>query len=95
MNVLADEQQKIFESGISELEKAKRQQAFYDLYYKTRKKDENIKARLAEWPYFSLEYIEGMIYKPKGSTPYNEAFAHLNTITPTMQNAFLFNKRLK
>ena len=57
--------------------------------------DEYINARLAEWPYFSLEYIDGMIYKPKGNTNYYDVFAHLNTIHPTMQNAFLFNKRLK
>lgn len=41
MNILADEQQKKFEPGICQEEKAKREQAFYDLYYKTRKKDEN------------------------------------------------------
>ena len=41
MNILADKQQKIFEPGISEEERTKREQAFYDLYYKTRKKDEN------------------------------------------------------
>ncbi|MBE6981158.1 MAG: hypothetical protein E7437_02405 [Ruminococcaceae bacterium] len=40
MNILADEQQKIFEPGISEEERARREQEFYDLYYKTRKKDE-------------------------------------------------------
>ena len=57
--------------------------------------NEYVNARLAEWPYFSLEYIDGMIYKPKNVTTYEEAFAHLNEIKPTMQNAFLFNKRLK
>lgn len=41
MNILADKQQKIFEPGISEEERTKQEQAFYDLYYKTRKKDEN------------------------------------------------------
>lgn len=54
-----------------------------------------VEARLAEWPYFDLEYIDGMIYKPKNITQYKDAFAHLNNIHPTMQNAFLFNKRLK
>lgn len=57
--------------------------------------DEYVADRLAEWPYFDLEYIEGMIYKPKNITAPNEAFAHLNIICPTMQNTFLFNKRLK
>ena len=57
--------------------------------------NEYVNARLAEWPYFSLEYIDGMIYKPKNVTTYEEAFEHLNNINPTMQNAFLFNKNLK
>lgn len=57
--------------------------------------DDYIKARLGEWPYFSLEYIDGMIYKPKNITSYNNVFAHLNTIKPTMKNCFLFNTRLK
>jgi len=57
--------------------------------------NEYVEARLAEWPYFSLEYIDGMIYKPKNVTAYEEAFAHLHTIHHTIQNAFLFNKRLK
>ena len=57
--------------------------------------DRYIKDRLAEWPYFSLEYIDGMIYKPKNITTSEEAFKHLNTIRPTMQNAFLYNKRMR
>lgn len=56
---------------------------------------EYVKARFSEWPYFSVEYIDGMIYKPKGITAPQDAFAHLQNITPTMHNAFLFNKRLK
>ena len=32
MNILADEQKKIFESGISEKEKTRREEKFYDLY---------------------------------------------------------------
>ncbi len=39
MNILADEQKKIFEFGISEKEKIRREGKFYDLYYKTREKD--------------------------------------------------------
>ena len=57
--------------------------------------DDYIEARFAEWPYFNLEYIDGLVYKPKGVIEKSEAFAHLNSITPTMQNAFLLNKRLK
>lgn len=52
------------------------------------------KARLAEWPYFNLDYIDSMIYKPKNIVPNKEAFIHLGSISPTEQNAFLFNKRL-
>lgn len=56
---------------------------------------EYVSARLAEWSYFNLDYIEGMIYKPKNMVSHCDAFAHLNSIKPTIQNAFLFNKRLK
>lgn len=55
--------------------------------------DEHIRDRLAEWPYFDLDYIDGMIYKPKNITPNKDAFAHLDTIRPTTKTAFLFNKR--
>lgn len=57
--------------------------------------DEYIRDRLAEWPYFDLDYIDGMIYKPKNITTNEQAFVHLSTICPTMQNAFLFNKRME
>ena len=56
---------------------------------------EYIKTRLSEWPYFSVEYIDGMVYRPKNVTSYEEVFAFYNTIQPSMQNAFLFNKRLR
>ncbi len=55
--------------------------------------DEYIRDRLAEWPYFDLDYIDGMIYKPKNITPNEKAYAHLDTIRPTTKTAFLFNKR--
>lgn len=57
--------------------------------------DEYIRDRLAEWPYFDLDYIDGMIYKSKNIFTHEEVFAHLNTIHSRKQNAFLFNKRLK
>lgn len=41
MNILADEQQKLFEEGISEEELAKRTEVFLELYYKLRRKSEN------------------------------------------------------
>ncbi len=40
-NILANEQQKIFEPGISIEERTKRENAFYELYYQTRSEDEN------------------------------------------------------
>lgn len=57
--------------------------------------DNYIKDRLAEWPYFSVKYIDDLTYHPKNITTQDEAFAHLNHIQPTQQTAFLFNKRLK
>lgn len=40
-------------------------------------------------------YESQFIYRPKLLATYKEVFTHLNMINPTMQNAFLFNKRLK
>lgn len=40
MNILADEQQKIFESGLSDQERILREQEFFELYYKIRHKEE-------------------------------------------------------
>lgn len=55
--------------------------------------DTYIKERFREWPYFNLEYIAGLIYRPKGITPPEEAFAHLQTLIPSRANAFLLRKR--
>lgn len=41
MNILSDKQQRIFEKGISDEERKKREKEFYELYYKTREKDEH------------------------------------------------------
>ena len=49
--------------------------------------------RFREWPYFSLEYIDGLIFKPKGVTPPKDVFSHLDAIIPTAKTAFLFDKR--
>lgn len=49
--------------------------------------------RFREWPYFNQEYINGLIHKPKGVTPPQEAFAHLQQLDPTLDNAFLFRAR--
>lgn len=44
--------------------------------------------------YTEQDVIDTM-YIDRTVTTYEEAFAHLRIINPTMQNAFLFNKRLK
>lgn len=54
--------------------------------------DTYIKERFREWPYFNSEYIAGLIYRPKGITPSEEAFAHLQTLIPSRANAFLLRK---
>lgn len=53
-----------------------------------------IDTRLKEWPYFTENYIDNMIFKPKGIIQSEEAFSHLGNITPNINNAFLFCKRL-
>lgn len=41
MNILAEEQLKILEANISEEERSKRSESFYQLYFKLRRKEEN------------------------------------------------------
>jgi len=42
-----------------------------------------VEERFKEWPYFNLDYIDGLIFKSKNITSPEEAFAYLNQITPT------------
>lgn len=51
------------------------------------------KDRLDEYPKLDVEYEKTTILKLHDS--YEDVFAHLNNIKPTLQNAFLFNKNLK
>lgn len=51
------------------------------------------KERFREWPYFNLEYIDGLIYKPKGIISSEQAFSHLRTLCPSRENAFLLRKQ--
>ena len=44
---------------------------------------------------YNKQDVINTMYHDKNITPIEDVFAHLNTIHPTMQNAFLFNKRLK
>ncbi len=54
-----------------------------------------VQERLAEWPGFSEEYIDSLIYRPKDVVTNDEAFVHLRKLQPKAANAFLWNKRLK
>lgn len=49
-------------------------------------------SRFREWTYFSLDYVDTLIFKPKHVTIYQEAFAHLDQLIPCRENAFLFRK---
>lgn len=51
--------------------------------------EQYIEERFSEWPYFNLDYIAGLIYHPKGVTPPEDAFAHLDKLIPSKENAFL------
>ena len=51
------------------------------------------KDRLDEYPKLDVEYEKTTILKLHDS--YEDVFAHLNNIKPTLQNAFLFNENLK
>ena len=54
---------------------------------------EYTKYRLEEYPKLDVEFERTTILKRHDS--WEEAFAHLSTLAPTAQNAFLFNKRLR
>lgn len=55
--------------------------------------DNYIKTRLKEWPGFSEDYINGLIFQPKGVTAAKEVFSYLEQLIPCRENAFLWNKR--
>lgn len=50
--------------------------------------------RLQEWPNMSYEQFLDSAYKPKNISTYSDVFAHLKSLKPNKENAFLFNKRL-
>lgn len=52
-----------------------------------------LEARFREWTYFSLDYVDTLIYKPKNVTSPKEAFSHLDMLVPCKENAFLYRKR--
>lgn len=55
--------------------------------------DDYISVRLNEWTYSGLEYIERLVFKPKGIYSRDDVFKHLDRIIPSKANAFLFSKR--
>lgn len=57
--------------------------------------NEYVNARLREWPYFNLDYIDSMIYKPKNVDRSEDVFHHLSALRPARHNAFLWSKRIK
>lgn len=48
-----------------------------------------------DYPPLNWNYEESCIYRVPWAANHHDAFAYLNTINPTLQNAFLFNKKLK
>lgn len=52
-----------------------------------------LEKRFKEWPYFNLEYIDNLVFKPKGVINPDTVFAHLSLLQPNLSNSFLFNKR--
>ena len=52
-----------------------------------------IDARLAEWPHFDRAAVNRMLLKPKNIIAPENAFAHLDNLVPSRENAFLWSKR--
>ena len=52
-----------------------------------------IAARFREWPYINWEYINDLIFKPKGITEPAEAFEHLKQLKTNLKNSFLFRSK--
>lgn len=57
--------------------------------------DDYIKKRFSEWPYFDLDYIERLIYHPKDVINQEEVYAPVKKLSPNLQNAFLYDKRIQ
>ena len=53
--------------------------------------EQYVKEQLATYKRLDLQYETSVV---RSNQRYDDVFAHLDTIRPTMQNAFLFNKRL-
>ena len=44
---------------------------------------------------FAKEYIKDLVYRPKGVYTSEEVFGPVMKLSPSKQNAFLFDKRIK
>ena len=66
---------------------AKRKEIPADEWHKYRE------TRFREWTYFSLDYVDTLVYRPKGITPPQEAFAYLERLIPCRENAFLLREK--
>lgn len=53
-----------------------------------------IETRFKEWPYFNLEYIDRLIYKPKNVVDEKEVYGFVKKMVPNKNNAFLYDKRI-
>lgn len=53
-----------------------------------------VEARFKEWPYFNLEYIDRLIYKPKDVVDSKNVYGFVKTMVPNKNNAFLYDKRI-
>lgn len=49
--------------------------------------------RFSEWTYFHMDYVEELVYKPKGITPPQAVRNSMSRIQPDKANCFLFDKR--
>ena len=55
--------------------------------------EQQVEKRLSEWPYFDLNYIEGMIYHPKNVSFPHEVFNFFDKLIPSSKNAFLLRAK--
>ncbi|MCH5167264.1 MAG: 1-acyl-sn-glycerol-3-phosphate acyltransferase [Erysipelotrichales bacterium] len=55
--------------------------------------DKYVEERFKEWPYFSLEYIDRLVFKPKNVVERKDVYAFAKKLTPNKNNAFLYDKR--
>ena len=57
--------------------------------------EQYVQERFKEWPYFNEEYIDGLVFKPKGVVNKEEVYEPIRKLVPNKQNAFLFDKHSK